>query len=186
MDVSGFTPPRILFQPLPPNRTDLLRQFLYLAIHVPNGKPLPVEIIDTDPVIKRYWDGFGSRKGDIGVMAVNTETSEVIGCAWGRALPKTESGYGYLADDIPEVGLALLPEWQRQGIGTMLLRTLLTTYASDKNAPNGVGWQQVSLSTAKSNKVAQRVYENLDFHLIKEDAAGDLLMAVSLNQYRTD
>lgn len=179
------TPPQVVLQPLPPARSDLLKQFLYLAIHVPNGRPLPFDIIDNDPEIKRYWDGFGSQIGDIGIMAIDTKTAEVIGCAWGRALPKDAPGFGYLADDIPEVGLALLPEYQRKGIGTALLRTLLAAYASDPNAPSGTGWQQISLSTTRTNKVAQQVYENLGFRIVKEDDAGDLLMVTDLDPQKT-
>ena len=152
---------------------------------MPNGRPLPFDIIDNDPEIKRYWDGFGSQIGDIGIMAIDTKTAEVIGCAWGRALPKDAPGFGYLADDIPEVGLALLPEYQRKGIGTALLRTLLAAYASDPNAPSGTGWQQISLSTTRTNKVAQQVYENLGFRIVKEDDAGDLLMVTDLDPQKT-
>jgi len=184
MNASGFSLADITFQPLPSDCTDLLRQFLYLAIHVPGGEPLPFDIIDSDPVIKRYWQGFGSRRGDIGVMAINAETNEVIGCAWGRALPRAESGYGYIADDIPEVGLAVLPEWQRKGIGTKLLRTLLTSYAADSMVPGQVGWQQISLSTAKSNRIAQTVYENLGFDVVREDEDGDIIMVADLSAYR--
>ena len=180
-------------RPLSLDDIGLLPQFLYLAILVPGRDTQPpFSILETDPELLHYWQGFGSRPGDIGVVALGSETEstpesesaaeseEIIGIAWGRLFPSSAPGFGYLDDDTPEVGLAVLPDWRGKGVGTALLKALMNYYASDKNAPNGVGYQRVSLSTAGSNVIAQKLYRRLGFEIVSTDAEGDLKMVANL------
>ena len=41
--------------------------------------------------------------------------------AWLRRFTAAEPGYGYVADDVPELSIAVYPEFRRQRVGTLLL-----------------------------------------------------------------
>lgn len=51
-------------------------------------------------------EGFG-RPGDIGVIA--ERAGEPAGAAWCRVLTGDDSGYGYVADDVPELAIGVSP-----------------------------------------------------------------------------
>ena len=46
------------------NETDLLKDFLYEAIFIPEGVETPERSIIEKPELRVYTDDFGSRKGD--------------------------------------------------------------------------------------------------------------------------
>lgn len=100
-----------------------LREMLYEALFVPPGhEPFPCSVLD-QPDIARYADGFGTRPGDVGLIA---ETAgERIGAAWVRLLQGDDRGYGYIDDDTPELSAAVRSQWRNQGIGTALLLRLV-------------------------------------------------------------
>jgi len=125
-----------------------LWEMLYLAIHVPEGHPTPSRDILKAPDIAKYVQGWG-RAGDTGLIAID-EAGEPIGAAWLRMFTKENPGYGYVADDIPELTMALLPQVRGKGVGTRLLRELL--------AANAV----VSLSVDPDN-AAIKLYQRLGF-----------------------
>lgn len=64
--------------------------------------------------------GFG-RVGDEGVVA--ERGGEAVGAAWVRLLP---GGYGFIAEDVPELSLAVRADAWRQGVATALLACLLS------------------------------------------------------------
>src|SRR3954451_34810 len=52
----------------------------------------------------RYVEGFG-RPGDIGVLA--EVAGQPAGAAWCRLLTGDGRGYGYIADDVPELAIGV-------------------------------------------------------------------------------
>ena len=66
-------------------------------------------------------------------------------------------GYGYVADDVPELSMAILPDYRGQGIGTQLISHMLD-YTKGKYA-------SVSLSVSPNNP-ARRLYERFGFKLV--------------------
>ncbi|MDR1641451.1 MAG: GNAT family N-acetyltransferase [Clostridiales bacterium] len=133
--------------------TQILAEFIYLAIFVPPGvAPLPKETI-YKPEIYIYIKDFG-KPGDCGFAA--EENGVAVGAAWARTIP----GYGHVDDETPELAISVLPEHRGQGIGTVLLQELLASLKKQ-------GYRQTSLSVQKANPAA-RLYQRLGYNIIHE------------------
>lgn len=107
--------------------------------------------VKANPDLSRYVSGWG-RKGDMGVIAKQGETA--IGAAWIRLWTQEDRGYGYVADDIPELAIAVLPGHRAEGIGTALLSKILELAQTEFLA--------VCLSIRGDNP-ALRLYERVEF-----------------------
>jgi len=100
-----------------------LWETLYLSIHVPVGhRPISREVL-RHPSISRYIDGWG-RAGDMGFIAENADGLP-IGSITLRLFPESDRGYGYVDAATPELGMAMLPEYRGQGIGTKLMAAVV-------------------------------------------------------------
>ena len=132
-----------------------LREMQYLALFVPQGgEPLPRSVVD-EPDIARYHRGFGTRPGDAGRIATD-ESGERIGAAWVRRSSADDPSYGYVDDDTPELGIAVVDARRGQGIGAALLAELLAEVGD------------CSLSVDLRNPAA-RLYERLGFVVWHEE-----------------
>ncbi len=82
-----------------PSDAPFLREMLYLALFVPLGKlPFPQSVV-SDPAIARYVDGWGTRDGDAGLIALVHDVP--AGAAWLRYFPVSSLGYGYVDEKTP-------------------------------------------------------------------------------------
>jgi ribosomal protein S18 acetylase RimI-like enzyme len=106
----------------------------------------------SNPVEVRYVEGFG-RVGDLGVIA--EVKGEPAGAAWCRLLTGSDRGYGYVADDVPELAVAVEREHRGRGLATTLIEAL-------KSAVAEAGYRGVSLSVDCDNP-ARRIYERAGF-----------------------
>lgn len=132
-----------------------LTKMLYEALYVPDGEaPFLPEILH-QPQIRKYVEGFGSRTGDIGLIA--EADGMPVGAAWCRLL----HGYGYVDDKTPELSVAVAPGWRRAGIGTSLVEALCLQLAE-------AGFRRLSLSCDSRNP-AIRLYRRLGFLTIRID-----------------
>jgi GNAT superfamily N-acetyltransferase len=130
-----------------------LREMLYQSLYVPQGcAPFDRNVVNL-PEIAKYVDGWG-RAGDLGFIAVDATTNQPIGAVWMRQFTEAQKSYGYVAEDVPELGMALLPEYRGRGIGSALLRRALEMAAISHRA--------VSLSVFAENP-ARRLYERFGF-----------------------
>ena len=129
---------------------------LYQSLYVPEGhQPFSREVIRR-PELARYVEGWG-KPGDLALIA--TLDSMPVGAVWLRLLKGEKKGYGYVDDRTPELGIAVLPDYRGQGVGTRLLEHLFrnaTTYAA------------ISLSVSKGNP-AINLYQKLGFRSVRED-----------------
>lgn len=140
---------------------------LYQSLYVPAGSPpFPREVIHR-PELARYVKAWG-RGGDMGLVAVEVRSGEPIGAAWLRLLRGDERGYGYVDDETPELGMAVLPGHRGRGVGSDLLGHLLRSAA-------GL-YRSVSLSVSADNP-AVRLYERAGFERVRE--CGDSLTMVN-------
>ncbi len=98
----------------------------------------------------------------MGFVAVDSGSGEPIGAAWLRLLSGDEKGYGYVNDETPELGMAVLPEYRGRGVGSDLLRRLLKSAA-------GV-YRSVCLSVSVDNP-AVRLYGRAGFERVCECGA---------------
>jgi ribosomal protein S18 acetylase RimI-like enzyme len=127
---------------------------LYYALYVsPSDNPLPRSVIQ-QPEIGRYVEGWG-RLHDQGVIAVNGNVG--LGAAWLRLLTGIRAGFGYVDDQTPELSIALLPEYRRQGIGTQMLSSLFETAR--------LHFPAVCLSVHVNNP-ARRLYQRFGFEIV--------------------
>lgn len=140
------------FRPLIPEDQDFLFAMLFEAIFVPPGAPaLDMSILEL-PEIRKYVSSWGKRQGDRGIVLILE--GKPAGAIWLRFFRKEEQGYGYVADDIPELSMALLPEFRGRGYGTELLRKLLEDLPADIHG--------VSLSVDPANS-AIHLYKKFGF-----------------------
>ena len=133
---------------------DLLREFLYHAIYLPQGVEPPSRSVIDLPELQVYIADFGTRPGDYCIVA--EVEKNVIGAAWGRIM----EDYGHIDNGTPSLAISLLPEYRGQGIGTQLLTALLRLLREN-------GYRRVSLSVQKENP-ALRMYERAGFQILAE------------------
>jgi GNAT superfamily N-acetyltransferase/predicted kinase len=153
IDVPG---PTVLTRPWLAADIPFLWDMLHSSIHVPAGQePLPRTILD-QPGLSHYLHDFGRHEGDDAEVAL-LDTGERVGAAFCRALPADDRGYGWVADDIPEVGMAVVGEWRGRGAGTALVKAMFERHPT------------LSLSVDRDNAGARRLYESLGFVEVGDD-----------------
>jgi GNAT superfamily N-acetyltransferase len=108
--------------------------------------------LPADPAIAHYVDGW-PRQGDFGVIAESDAVP--VGAAWCRIYSAEDPGFGFVAPDIPELGMAVAPSHRGQGIGRALLAAVIDAARSD-------GIRALSLSVEDGND-AVRLYERVGF-----------------------
>ena len=145
-----------------PEEHDLLQEFLYQAIYLPDGvEPPPWSVVDL-PELQVYVTDFGTRPGDH-CMVAEVE-KKVVGAAWSRIM----EDYGHIDNDTPSLAISLLPEYRGLGIGTRLLNALLLLLREN-------GYRQASLSVQKENP-ALRLYERAGFRILAEKGTEYLML----------
>ncbi|OUQ75785.1 GNAT family N-acetyltransferase [Flavonifractor sp. An100] len=145
-----------------PEEYDLLREFLYQAIYLPEGvEPPPRSVVDL-PELQIYIADFGTRPGDH-CLAAEVE-GKVVGAAWCRIM----EDYGHIDNGTPSLAISLLPEYRGRGIGTQLLTALLRLLREN-------GYRQVSLSVQKENP-ALRLYQRTGFRILAETGTEYLML----------
>lgn len=97
---------------------DLLNDFLYEAIFVPDGAKPPEKSILQLPELQVYTDDFGSSPHDRAFVA--EAEGKIVGAAWARIM----KDYGHMDDQTPSLAISLYKEYRGMGIGTALLKTL--------------------------------------------------------------
>lgn len=148
-------------RPLSISDQQFLREMLYQSLHVPEGSPPFTRDVIDRPELAKYVSAWG-RDGDAGVAAVDAGSGEPIGAAWLRLLAGDDRGYGYVDDETPELGMAVLAEYRGRGVGSDLLRRLLESA--------GAVYSSVCLSVSADNPAA-RLYGRAGFELVRECGA---------------
>lgn len=113
-----------------------------------------LESIQKQPCLACYASNWG-KTGDLGCIAEKDKLS--IGMAWLRLWSAETKGYGYINERIPELAIAVLPDFRGRGVGTQLLIHILEMAKSH--------FPGVSLSVRASNPVL-KLYERVGFNRI--------------------
>ena len=115
-------------------------------------KPNPTaEQVLADPRYALYLAGW-PRQGDYGLVA---EQDGPVGAAWYRTFTEASHGYGFVAEDVPELSIAVIASRRHEGIGRRLLIDRI-------NASVGQGYPALSLSVRGENP-ARGLYESVGF-----------------------
>lgn len=141
---------------------------LYESLHVPEGKePFSRDIIN-EPSISKYVEDWG-RKGDLGYIAENAD-GESTGSITVRYFSEDKPGYGFVSSEVSELGMAILPAYRGQGLGTILMKKLFAGLREQ-------GIDQVSLSVDPRNAAAVKLYQRFGFKLVDEVGTSITMLA---------
>jgi len=142
--------------PLDEKHSVYLRDALLKAIHNPENRPLPAEILQEESLARYHesWD----KEGDFGYVAVHEDTGEVIGVCWCRSFKGEDKGYGYVDDETPELSIAVWESYRDRGIGTKLLERTIKRARS-------MGYRALSLSVQQGNR-SIGLYEKKGFEVL--------------------
>lgn len=135
---------------------DLLQDFLYEAIFVPEGmEPPPKDIIER-PELKLYYEDFGTGPADFCFVA--DDNGKVVGAVWTRIM----HDYGFVDAETPSFAISLIKEYRGKGIGTKLMKKM-------REHLKNQGFKKASLAVQKSN-YAVRMYEKVGFKTVDENS----------------
>ena len=115
-------------------------------------KPTPTaKEVMADPRYAMYLAGW-PRAGDYGLVA---EQAGPVGAAWYRTYSEGTRGYGFIAEDVPELSIAVIGSRRHEGIGRRLLTDLIKASVAQ-------GYRAISLSVAENNP-ARNLYASAGF-----------------------
>ena len=123
------------------------------AVWRPEKHTPTAEEVMADPRYAMYLDSW-PRQGDYGLIA---EEDGPVGAAWYREYTEACHGHGFVAEDIPELSIAVIGSRRREGIGRRLLVELVESSIVQ-------GYRALSLSVAEANP-ARALYESVGFML---------------------
>lgn len=133
----------------------LLNDFLCEAIFIPDGVEPPPKSIITSSELQVYVDRFGALKDD---FALVTEIDKkIVGAVWVRIM----NDYGHIDAETPSLAISLYKEYRGFGIGTAMMKEILTLLKSH-------GYSRVSLSVQKANYAAT-MYLKIGFSIVREN-----------------
>lgn len=157
MNVPPRDEPALTFRAALPRDQPFLNEMLWMA-HSWRDAPHPPTPSRLPEPTRRYADGFG-RPGDHGVIALCDGFP--AGAAWWRHRTSDDPGYGYLAEDIPELTVAVRPAQRRKGLAAAMLSWLTREAAKHDLAA-------LCLSVEKDNP-AVGAYRAAGFVVVLED-----------------
>ena len=147
---------QITIRSLRADERELLKDFLYEAIFIPEGVEPPERSIIRQPVLSLYYEDFGTGQADNCLVA--EVDGKVVGAVWTRIM----NDYGHLDDNTPSFAISLYKEYRGQGIGTEMMGRMLDLLKCQ-------GWKRASLAVQKAN-YAVRMYEAIGFRTVDENA----------------
>ena len=146
------------------DETNLLRDFLYEAIFVPEGVTPPDRSIVERPELALYYQDFGSGRADHCLVA--DDGGKVVGAVWTRIM----DDYGHVDNETPSFAISLFPAYRGKGIGTAMMRRMLELLRER-------GWKRASLAVQKAN-CAVRMYQKLGFQIVGENAEEFIMVRI--------
>ncbi|HEY9293502.1 MAG TPA: N-acetyltransferase [Microlunatus sp.] len=122
-----------------------------------------------------YVDDFGRRSGDGGIIAeeVSAEARTFAGAAWYRFFTNDDHRAGFVAEDIPELAVAVEPLARGRGLGRALLRELM-------DLATGHRIRALSLHVSTENTVARSLYQSLGFEVVQDHQDHGVVMLAEL------
>ncbi|SDS57532.1 GNAT family N-acetyltransferase [Microlunatus soli] len=123
-----------------------------------------------------YLDDFGRRAGDAGIVAeeVTDAGPQFAGAAWYRFFAADDHRAGFVAEDVPELVLAVDHRMRGRGVGSRLLRQLVAVAGQR-------GIRGLSLHVSNENRAAAGLYRSLGFELLhRHDDRGAVMFRATV------
>ena len=133
---------------------DILKEFLYEVIFIPEGEEKPNKDIIELPEFQLYIKDFGNSYGDLCLVA--EVSNKIVGAVWTRIV----NDYGHIDDNTPSLVISHLKDYRGQGIGSNLMKKMFILLKDE-------GFNNVSLSVQKAN-YATKMYKKLGFEVYCE------------------
>ena len=156
----------MIIRELQPDEYEVLEDFLYEAIYVPEGDERPSRDILEKPELQLYINCFGFLEGDNCLVA--EDDGRIVGACWTRIM----EDYGHVDNDTPSFAISLYPEYRGRGIGTTLMVKMLDLLKKQ-------GYKKASLAVQKVN-YAVKMYQKVGFEIIDEKEE-EYIMVCNLN-----
>ena len=156
----------VVIRQVGPSDEPFLWRMLATTAGLPPAVPPPVEAVQANPGMSHYLVGW-RRPGDAGVVAEMDRNP--VGAAWFRFFSASSPGYGFVAEDIPEISLGVEAGWRSRGIGRALLQALIERARDD-------GHSSLSLSVDARNAQALALYRSLGFETVGGDAGNPTML----------
>lgn len=134
---------------------EILSEFLYEAIFIPEGVDSPPKSIINTPELQVYVSDFGKQKHDRALLA--EVDGKIVGAVWVRIM----NDYGHVDDETPSFAISLYEEFRGQGIGTAMMKSMLAILKE-------TGYKQASLAVQKAN-YAVDMYRKVGFKIVDEN-----------------
>ena len=154
----------MIYREMQPNEYDLLKDFLYEAIFIPEGVTPPDRSIIEAPELSLYYENFGSGQADYCIVA--DDNGRAVGAVWTRIM----NDYGHVDDDTPSFAISLYKEYRGKGIGTELMLRMLDLLKDQ-------GYEKASLAVQKAN-YAVRMYQAVGFQIVDENDEEFIMVCV--------
>ena len=155
----------VIIRELKPTEYQLMDDFLYEAIFIPEGVEPPAREIINQPELQVYMENFG-REHDCALIAV--VDGQPAGMVWTRIM----NDYGHIDDDTPSFAISLHKQYRGKGIGTLMMETML-------NLLREKGFSRASLAVQKAN-YAVGMYKKVGFEIVDGNAE-EYIMICRLN-----
>jgi len=134
---------------------EILNNFLYEAIFIPEGTEKPPKDIIKNKDLQVYVEEFGSRKDDNCLVAECD--NKIVGACWTRIM----NDYGHVDEETPSFAISLYEEYRGKGIGTDLMIKMLELLKQK-------GYKKASLAVQKAN-YAVKMYKKVGFEIVDEN-----------------
>jgi len=121
------------------------------AVWRPDKQTPTADQVLADRRYAQYLAGW-PREGDYGLVA---EQEGPVGAAWYRTFTEASHGHGFVAENVPELAIAVIACRRHEGIGRRLLVDLIAAGIAQ-------GYPAMSLSVAENNP-ARGLYESSGF-----------------------
>ena len=145
----------MIIRKLRDDETELLKDFLYEAIYIPDGIQPPERSIIERPELAVYYENFGKSTADNCLVA--EVSGKVVGAVWTRIM----NDYGHVDDETPSFAVSLYKEYRGKGFGTKMMQRMLGLLKEQ-------GYKKASLAVQKAN-YAVRMYEKVGFKIIDKN-----------------
>ena len=152
-----------IIRPIRQDEYQLLEDFIYEAIFIPEGVEPPPRSIIENYDIQVYIKDFGGSKHDRCFVA--EVSGKVVGAVWVRIM----DDYGHVDDETPSFAISLYKEYRGYGIGTEMMKRMLSDLKEN-------GYRQASLAVQKAN-YAVRMYLAVGFEIVDENDEEYIMIA---------